>query len=445
MPDAASGAPVSTDAFWMPFTANRAFKADPRLVVAAEGVMLTSSDGRQILDATAGLWCCNAGHCRLEIAEAVNRQLRTLDFSSIFNYGHEIGFRYAERLVQYAPDGLNHVFFGNSGSEAVETALKLALQYWHVQGKPQKQRFIGRQKAYHGVNFGGISVGGLTANFQNFGQWLMVDHLRHTLDIERNSFSHGLPLYGEEWAEELDELIRFHGADTIAAVIVEPIAGAGGVILPPEGYLTRLRQICDQHEVLLIFDEVITGWGRVGEAFAAIEFDVIPDMITSAKGITNATVPLSAVFISDCIHEACMAGATAPVEFCHGYTYSCHPVACAAGMATLDIYEREGLLSRAKTDGDIGHHWQEALHSLEDLPGVVDVRNYGLLGAVELRPPAGQVGTLGFKALGLAWERGLMLRGIGDALCMSPPLIIEKGQIDAIVGILREVITALEL
>ncbi len=430
----------NTDAFWMPFTANRAFKADPRIVASAEGVMLTSQDGRQVIDATAGLWCTNAGHCRAEIADAVNQQLRTLDFTSIFNFGHEIGFEYAERLVKHAPEGINHVFFGNSGSEAVETALKLALQYWNVQGKGEKKRFIGRQKGYHGVNFGGISVGGLTPNFKNFGQWLMVDHLRHTLDIERNAFSKGLPEQGVEWAEELDELIQFHGADTIAAVIVEPIAGAGGVIMPPKGYLQRLRQICNQHNILLIFDEVITGWGRTGEAFAATEFDVTPDLITSAKGISNATVPLSAVFVSDRIYDTCMEKAQGPVEFYHGYTYSCHPVACAAGMATLDIYEREGLLTRAKTEGEIGQYWQQALHSLADMPQVRDVRNYGLLGAVELKAPAGQAGMAGAKALPLAWEKGVMVRGIGDAICMSPPLIIEKPEIDTIAGVLREVI-----
>ncbi|NIB42619.1 aspartate aminotransferase family protein [Pseudomaricurvus alkylphenolicus] len=436
----ASHSSLNTDAFWMPFTANRAFKANPRMVASAEGVMLTSTDGRQVVDATAGLWCTNAGHCRSEIADAVNKQLRTLDFSSIFNFGHELGFEYAQRLVSFAPDGIDHVFFGNSGSEAVETALKLAMQYWQVKGQGEKKRFIGRQKGYHGVNFGGISVGGLTPNFKNFGQWLMVDHLRHTLDINRNAFSKGLPEQGVEWAEELDELIQFHGADTIAAVIVEPIAGAGGVIMPPKGYLQRLREICDQHDILMIFDEVITGWGRVGEAFAAQEFGVTPDLITSAKGITNATVPLSAVFVSDDIYNTCMDQAQGPVEFYHGYTYSCHPVACAAGMATLDVYEREGLLNRAKTEGEIGGYWQDALHSLADLSQVRDVRNYGLMGAVELTAAEGQAGTLGAKALPLAWEKGVMIRGIGDAICMSPPLIIEKPEIDTIVSVLRDII-----
>ena len=290
------------------------------------------------------------------------------------------------------------------------------------------------------MNFGGISVGGLTNNYKTFGQWLMVDHLRHTLDIENNAFSKGLPDHGVEWAEELDELIQFHDASTIAAVIVEPIAGAGGVILPPRGYLKRLREICDQHDILLIFDEVITGWGRTGDNFAANEFEVTPDMITSAKGITNAAVPLSAVFVSGKVHDTCMDRAKAAVEFFHGYTYSAHPVACAAGMATLDIYEKEGLLTRAKMGGDIARHWQNALHSLSDMESVVDVRNYGLLGAIELKAPASQEGTLGGKALAEAWNQGVMVRGIGDAIAMSPPLTIEKTEIDTIVSTLREVI-----
>jgi beta-alanine--pyruvate transaminase len=431
------------DAFWMPFTANRAFKAAPRMVESAQGVFLTSKDGRKIIDATAGLWCSNAGHGRAEIADAVSAQLRKLDFTSIFNFGHDIGFEYAERLVKHTPDGLDHVFFGNSGSEAVETALKIAMQYWSNQGKGEKKRFIGRQKGYHGVNFGGIAVGGITPNYKTFGQWLMVDHMRHTLDIQRNSFSKGLPENGIEWAEELDDLVNFHDASNIAAVIVEPIAGAGGIILPPKGYLKRLREICDQHDILLIFDEVISGWGRLGNAFGAIEFDVIPDMITSAKGITNATIPLSAVFVSDKVHDVCVEQSKSPVEFYHGYTYSCHPVACAAGMATLDIYETEGLLTRAKMGGEIGDYWQDAMHSLADLPQVIDVRNYGLMGAIELRAPTGQLGTIGGKALSAAWEKGVMVRGIGDAICMSPPLIIDKQEIDTIVSVLRDIIPSI--
>ncbi|WKD50032.1 aspartate aminotransferase family protein [Microbulbifer spongiae] len=433
---------LQTNAFWMPFTPNRAFKSAPRIVERAEGIYLTEKGGRQIIDATAGLWCSNAGHGRTEIADAIYKQAKTLDYSSIFNFGHELGFEYAERLIQHTPDGLNHVFFGNSGSEAVETALKIALQYQRARGKGTRTMFIGREKGYHGVNFGGISVGGIAPNYQSFGQPVKANHLRHTLDIKRNAFSRGLPQHGVELAEDLERLVNFHGADQIAAVIVEPFAGAGGVVLPPKGYLQRLRAICDKHDLLLIFDEVISGWGRTGSAFGAIEFGVTPDMITSAKGITNATVPLSAVFVQEEIHNTIMdAAAEGMVEFFHGYTYSAHPVACAAGMATLDIYEREGLLTRAS--GDIAKYWEDALHSLEDGHNVIDVRNYGLVGAIELRAPEKLSGKFGAKVSGMAWEAGVMTRGIGDALCMSPPLVIEKHEIDAIVDKLRSVLSTL--
>ncbi|WP_066959374.1 aspartate aminotransferase family protein [Microbulbifer sp. Q7] len=433
---------LKTNAFWMPFTPNRTFKASPRIVERAEGIYLFEKSGRKIIDATAGLWCSNAGHCRAEIADAISEQARKLDYSSIFNFGHELSFEYAERLVQYTPDPLNHVFFGNSGSEAVESALKIALQYQRARGKGSRTMFIGREKGYHGVNFGGISVGGIPPNYQSFGQPVKANHMRHTLDIERNAFSKGLPEHGVELAEDLERLVAFHGADQIAAVIVEPFSGAGGVVLPPKGYLQRLREICDKHDLLLIFDEVISGWGRTGSPFASQEFGVTPDMITSAKGITNATVPLGAVFASDKIYNTVMdAAAEGMVELFHGYTYSAHPVACAAGMATLDIYDREGLLTRAA--GDIGKHWEAALHSLSDLDNVIDVRNYGLVGAIELRAPEGLKGKFGAKASALAWEAGVMARGIGDALCMSPPLIIEAHEIDDIVGKLREVISSL--
>ncbi|MFD1217085.1 aspartate aminotransferase family protein [Microbulbifer celer] len=433
---------LNTNAFWMPFTPNRTFKSSPRLVERAEGIYLYEKSGRQIIDATAGLWCSNAGHCRSEIAEAIHQQAKTLDYSSIFNFGHELGFEYAERLVQYTPEGLNHVFFGNSGSEAVESALKIALQYQRARGKGTRTMFIGREKGYHGVNFGGISVGGIAPNYQSFGQPVKANHLRHTLDIERNAFSKGLPEFGVELAEDLERLVAFHGADQIAAVIVEPFSGAGGVILPPKGYLKRLREICDQHDLLLIFDEVISGWGRMGSPFASEEFGVTPDMITSAKGITNATVPLGAVFVHDKIYNAVMdAAPDGMVEFFHGYTYSAHPVACAAGMATLDIYEREGLLTRAS--GDIGKYWEESLHSLADLEQVIDIRNYGLVGAIELRAPDSLKGKFGGKASALAWDAGVMARGIGDALCMSPPLIIETHEIDRLMETLREVISGL--
>ncbi|MFV8781016.1 aspartate aminotransferase family protein [Microbulbifer sp. SA54] len=433
---------LNTNAFWMPFTPNRSFKAAPRIVERAEGIYLFEKSGRKIIDATAGLWCSNAGHCRSEIADAIHQQALKLDYSSIFNFGHELSFEYSERLVQYTPDGLNKVFFGNSGSEAVESALKIALQYQRARGKGSRTMFIGREKGYHGVNFGGISVGGIAPNYQSFGQPVKANHMRHTLDIERNAFSKGLPEHGVELAEDLERLVAFHGADQIAAVIVEPFSGAGGVVLPPKGYLQRLREICDKHDLLLIFDEVISGWGRTGSPFASQEFGVAPDMITSAKGITNATVPLGAVFVNDKIYNTVVdAAAEGMVEFFHGYTYSAHPVACAAGMATLDIYEREGLLTRAA--GDIGKYWENALHSLADLDNVIDVRNYGLVGAIELRAPENLKGKFGAKASALAWEAGVMARGIGDALCMSPPLIIETHEIDAIVSKLRDVIAGL--
>jgi beta-alanine--pyruvate transaminase len=453
-PSAADPSDDLSQSYWMPFTANRDFFETPRIVNRANGMYLyttvvTKEDPtanpkeRAILDATAGLWCCNLGHCRPEITEAVTKQLDRLDYTSVFNFGHKLGFEYADRLVQYTPHGLDHVFFGTSGSDAIETALKIALQYWRVQGEGQKHRFIGRQKAYHGVNFGGMSVGGLTSNFKTFGQWLHVDHLKHTLDIERNAFSRGLPKHGGiEMAEELEELFIFHGAENVAAVVMEPIAGAGGVILPPQGYLAKIREICTRYNVLLIFDEVITGWGRTGSAFAAPKFDVGPDMITSAKGITNGAIPLSAVFVSNPIYDACMQKSKTPMEFFHGYTYSCHPVACAAGMASLDIYEREQLLVRA--GGSIGQYWEDALHSLKDLPQVCDVRNYGLVGAIEIRGPpiSSQTSSmpLGPSLQSLAWEKGLMVRGIGNALCMSPPLIVEEKHIDQITTVLRDVI-----
>jgi beta-alanine--pyruvate transaminase len=432
-----------SNSYWMPFTANRAFYEAPRIVNRANGMYLYTStpnnSERAIIDATAGLWCCNLGHCRPEITEAVAKQLDSLDYTSVFNFGHKLGFEYAHRLVQYTPPGLDHVFFGTSGSDAIETALKIALQYWRVQGEGQKHRFIGRQKAYHGVNFGGMSVGGLTSNFQTFGQWLQVDHLKHTLDIDRNAFSRGLPEHGIEMADELEELLVFHGAENVAAVVMEPIAGAGGVILPPQGYLARIREICSKYNVLLIFDEVITGWGRTGSAFAATEFHVMPDMITSAKGITNGAIPLSAVFVSNPIYDTCVQKSKTPMEFFHGYTYSCHPVACAAGMASLDIYEREQLLDCA--GGSIGQYWEDALHSLKDMPQVCDVRNYGLVGAIEIRRPSSQNSIpMGPSLQSLAWEKGLMVRGIGDALCMSPPLIAEEKHIDQITNVLREVI-----
>lgn len=420
----------SMDHFWMPFTANRAFKSAPRIIERAEGMWLFNDEGRKILDATAGLWCVNAGHGRKEIAEAVATQINTLDYTSPFNLGHDIGFEFAERLVQHTPDGLDHVFFTCSGSEAVESALKIALAYQNVRGKGSKFHFVGRDKGYHGVNFGGISVGGLTTNRKGFGPLLAAHHIPHTLDVERNAFSKGLPEYGIERADELEKLLQFHGSDSIAAVIVEPVSGAGGVILPPVGYLKRLREICTRHDVLLIFDEVITGWGRLGDSFGSIKFDVKPDMIVSAKGITNGVIPLGAVFTSTEIHDTIMNGAPdGQVELFHGYTYSAHPVACAAGLAVLDIYESEGLLKRGS--GEIGTYWEESLHSLKGLPGIVDVRNCGLVGAVQFAAADGSL--VGPTIMRRCYDLGMSLRAIGDTIALSPPLIIEKEHIDQIV------------
>lgn len=420
----------------MPFTANRAFKASPRIIERAEGMWLHNDQGQKVLDATAGLWCVNAGHGRKQIADAVSQQIQTLDYSSPFNLGHDIGFEFAERLVKHTPAGLNRVFFTCSGSEAVESALKIALAYQNARGKGGKYRFIGREKGYHGVNFGGISVGGLTPNRKGFGPLLPVDHLPHTLDIERNAFSKGLPEFGIERAEELEKLLSFHGADSVAAVIVEPISGAGGVVLPPVGYLKKLREICTRNDVLLIFDEVICGWGRLGASFGSVKFDVQPDMITSAKGITNGVLPLGAVFVKDEIHDTVVNSAPeGQVEFFHGYTYSAHPVACAAGLATLNIYEDEGLLERGS--GEIGEYWEQALHSLKGLPGIIDVRNCGLIGAVEFATADGSV--VGPNIMQRCYELGMSIRAVGNAIALSPPVIIEKEHIDQIVDIFTQI------
>lgn len=428
---------VSYDAFWMPFTANRDFKQNPRIINRAEGMYCYTDQNVKMLDATAGLWCVNAGHGRNEIGEAMAKQVAELDYSSPFNFGHDIGFEFAERLVKYTPPGLNKVFFANSGSEAVESALKIALAYQQAKGNTGKFKLIGRELGYHGVNFGGISVGGLTPNRKGFGPLLQTDHLDHTLDVARNAFSRGLPEHGVEKAEQLERLIQFHGADSVAAVIVEPISGAGGVILPPKGYLRRLRESCTKHDIVLIFDEVITGWGRLGSPFASEEFDVVPDLITSAKGISSGVVPLGAVFAQDKIYDTVVNNAPeGSVEFFHGYTYSGHPVACAAGLATLDIYEKEGLLTRGS--GEIGQYFEDGLHSLKGIRSIVDIRNYGLIGAVQFAE-ASHGKPIGFDILKRCYDKGVMVRSMGNTIALSPPLIIEKEHIDIIVDTLSEV------
>jgi beta-alanine--pyruvate transaminase len=430
-PDA--GAPAAPgNAFWMPFTANRQFRQRPRLLVGAQGMHYTSSEGRQILDGTSGLWCCNAGHARPRIVEAIQRQAATMDFAPTFQLGHPLPFELAERLAALAPDPLNHVFFTNSGSESVDTALKIALAYHRARGQGERTRLIGREKGYHGVGFGGISVGGMPNNRKHFGAMLPgVDHLRHTLDIARNPFSRGLPTLGAELADDLERLVQLHDASTIAAVIVEPISGSAGVVLPPMGYLERLRKICDRHGILLIFDEVITGFGRVGKAFAAQRFGVVPDMITTAKGLSNGSVPMGAVLVSDAVHEAFMQGPEGAIDLFHGYTYSGHPLACAAALATLDTYAEERLFEKAI---ELGEYWEAGLHSLRGLPHVIDIRNFGLVGAVELQPREGAPGARAYEAFVACFhEHDMLVRTTGDVIAVSPPLILGREHVDQIV------------
>jgi beta-alanine--pyruvate transaminase len=430
------------EAYWMPFTANRQFKKNPRLLVRAKGVHYWSHDGRQVLDGTSGLWCVNAGHARPEIADAVREQLLELDYAPGFQMGHPKVFELASRVTALAPQGLDHVFFTNSGSESVETALKIALAYQRVKGEGGRTRLIGRERGYHGVNFGGISVGGMVANRKQFGTLLAgVDHLRHTHDLSRNAFSRGLPEHGAELADDLERLVALHDASTIAAVIVEPVAGSAGVLIPPKGYLERLRKICDKHGILLIFDEVITGFGRLGAPFGADFFGVTPDIMTTAKGLTNGVVPMGAVFVKKEIYEAFMNGPEHLIEFFHGYTYSGNPASSAASLATLEIYQREGLLTRAS---EIGKHWEDALFSLKGLPHVVDIRALGLVGAVELEPIAGEPAKRAFSAFLQTYEQGIMIRTTGDTIAMSPPLIISKSEIDELIGKLGSVLKTLQ-
>jgi beta-alanine--pyruvate transaminase len=435
--------PNDLRAFWMPFKANRQFKQVPRMLVAAKDMHYTADDGRKILDGTAGLWCVNAGHCRPKITEAVQHQVAELDYAPAFQMGHPIAFELANRLVDVAPEGMDHVFFTNSGSESVETALKIAIAYHRAKGDGSRFRLIGRERGYHGVNFGGISVGGIVSNRKMFGTLLTgVDHMPHTHLPEKNAFSRGVPEHGGvELANELERIVTLHDASTVAAVIVEPVAGSTGVLIPPKGYLKRLREICDKHGILLIFDEVITGFGRLGAPFAADYFGVTPDIMTTAKGVTNGVIPMGAVFVKKEIHDAFMNGPEHMIEFMHGYTYSGNPIASAAGIATLDTYKEEGLLTRGE---ELGPHWEEALHSLKGEPHVIDIRNIGLVGAIELEPIAGQPTKRAFQAFVKAFEKGLMIRTTGDIIALSPPLIISKGQIDELIDLVREVLRAVD-
>ncbi|MDO9637307.1 MAG: aspartate aminotransferase family protein [Pseudotabrizicola sp.] len=435
-------APNDLNAFWMPFTANRQFKKNPRMFVAAKDMHYTTSDGRQVLDGTAGLWCCNAGHCRPKITEAIQKQAAELDYAPAFQMGHPVAFELANRIVEIAPKGIEHVFYTNSGSESVDTALKLAIAYHRAKGQGTRTRLIGRERGYHGVNFGGISVGGIVNNRRHFGSLLNgVDHLPHTHLPDENRWSRGQPEHGAYLADDLEKLVALHGAETIAAVIVEPVAGSTGVILPPKGYLEKLRAITKKHGILLIFDEVITGFGRLGAPFASQYFDVLPDMMTTAKGLTNGVIPMGAVLTTADVHDAFMDGPEHMIELFHGYTYSGNPIASAAGIATLETYKEEALFERA---ADIAPYWEDALHSLRDSRHVTDVRNMGLIGAVELDPIAGEPTKRAFAAFLAAYDKNILIRTTGDIIAMSPPLMISKPQIDTLIGTLADVLKSLD-
>ena len=430
-----STVPPQMGAFWMPFTANRQFKQAPRLLAKATGMHYWDVHGRQILDGVAGLWCVNAGHARQRIVKAIQQQAAEMDFAPPFQMSHPKAFELAERLAQIAPEGMGKVFFTNSGSEAVDTALTMAVAYHRVRGEGTRTRLLGRERGYHGVNFGGISVGGMVGNRKTFGLAVAgVDHIRHTHDPARNAFSVGQPVHGAELADDIERMVALHDASNIAAVIVEPVAGSTGVLVPPQGYLQRLRELCTKHGILLIFDEVITGFGRTGQPFAAQTFGVTPDLIVCAKGISNGAVPMGAVIARDGIHDAFMTGPEHLIEFPHGYTYSAHPLACAAALGTLDTYAEEGLLTRA---GELQDYFAQAVHSLRGEPNVIDVRNIGLVAGIELAPLPGEPAKRAFDVFLDCYDKGLLIRTTGDTLALSPTLIIERSHIDQIVDTLR--------
>lgn len=441
MSDRTTIAPNDLSAFWMPFTANRQFKKNPRMFVAADGMYYTTADGRQVLDGTAGLWCCNAGHNQPRIVEAIAKQAGELDYAPAFQMGHPKAFEFANRLVDMAPDGMNHVFYTNSGSESVETALKIAIAYHRARGEGSRTRLIGRERGYHGVNFGGISVGGIGGNRKTFGTLLSgVDHMPHT-HIPENAFTRGQPEHGANIADELERIVALQDASNIAAVIVEPMAGSTGVLLPPKGYLDRLRAITKKHGILLIFDEVITGFGRLGSSFGAEHYGVTPDIMTTAKGLTNGVIPMGAVLTTDEIHDAFMEGPENMIELFHGYTYSGNPIASAAGLATLETYKEDGLFENAR---DLSGYWEDALHGLKGLPHVIDIRNEGLIGAVELTPIEGAPTKRAFQAFLDAYDAGILIRTTGDIIALSPPLIMNKSHIDELIGKLADVLKNLD-
>ena len=429
---------LNLESFWMPFTANRAYRQKPRMLVAARDMHYVSDDGRSILDGTSGLWCVNAGHCRPRIVEAVQKQVAAMDYSPAFQIGHPDAFRVAERIARLTPGDLDHVFFCNSGSEGVDTALKIALAYHRARGEGQRNVLIGRERGYHGAGFGGISVGGIPANRKAFGNMLFrVDHLGHTHNLKENAFSRGQPAWGDHLADELENrIIPLHDAGNIAAVIVEPLAGSTGVLVPPKGYLERLRRICDKYGLLLIFDEVITGFGRTGPCFAADAVGVVPDMMVIAKGLTNGTVPMGAVVVRRDIHETVINSAPpGMIELFHGYTYSAHPLATAAALASLDTFEEEKLFERAQ---ELAPYFEQAVQSLRELPHVIDVRNMGMVAGIELEPRPGAPGARAFETFLKCYESGALIRTTGDIIALSPPLIISKAQIDELVGTLAD-------
>jgi beta-alanine--pyruvate transaminase len=439
MNEIAAPRPNNLDAFWMPFTANRAFKATPRMLARAEGMLYFTQDGHEVIDGTAGLWCVNAGHGRREITEAIQKQAATMDFAPAFQMGHPIAFQAASRLAEITPDGLDHVFFTNSGSESADTALKIALACQRARGQAQRVRLIGRERGYHGVGFGGMSVGGIGANRRQFGTLLPhVDHLPHTYVPEHHAFTRGQPAWGAHLAEALDSLVALHG-DTIAAVMVEPLAGSTGVLVPPRGYLGRLRELCDKHGILLIFDEVITGFGRLGTPFGAERLGVVPDIMTLAKGLTNAAVPMGAVAVHDDVYRAIVEGAPAGIELFHGYTYSGHPLAAAAAIATIDLHGSEDLAGRARA---MEPYFEDAAHSLHGLPNVIDIRNFGLVAGIELRPRAEKPGERAMRVFHRCFDAGVLIRTTADIVALSPPLIAEKKHVDRIFAVLADAIRA---
>jgi beta-alanine--pyruvate transaminase len=429
----------NSDAFWMPFTPNRDFKLSPRLLASASGVTYQTVDGRTVLDGISGLWCVGAGHRHPKIAEAMKTQIDTLDFASSFQVGHSGAFKLAERIASIAPKNLDRVFFVNSGSEACDTAMKMALAYWRVRGQGHRNLFIGRERGFHGVGFGGISVGGMINNRNAFGASLLrSDHLRSTWDPINQSFVKGQPEHGYEMADELESrIVALHGAENIAAVVIEPIACSTGVLVPPKGYLKRIREICDRHQLLLIFDEVITGFGRTGNMFASTTFDVVPDMILFAKTVTNGAAPLGGVIVSRSIHDTLMHGPRHMAELMHGYTYSGHPLSCAAALAMIDVIQQEDLLAQVNA---LSPYFEEAVHSLADLDQVVSVRNFGLAAGVELKPKDGAIGERGFNAQALAFKHGVLTRAPGDTLVLAPPFITTRPQVDQMVDGFRKAI-----